>query len=45
MNTQQVGKCSIEVKSKSSYSIAEILFNVLTLNFIALLFISAIFGG
>lgn len=45
MNTNQVGTCSIEVKSKVKHKLAEFFCNVFVLNFVALLFLYAIFGG
>lgn len=45
MSPLSVGRCSIEVKSKVKHKLAEFCFNVFTLNFIALLFLYAIFGG
>lgn len=45
MNPNAVGRATIEIKSKARHKLAEIFANVFVLNFIALLFLFAIFGG
>lgn len=45
MNLNQVGTSTIEIKSKAKHKILEFFANVFVLNFIALLFLFAIFGG